>query len=80
MVQLCPSNTRERFWVNCRTFLGGAVATLRSTGVQGAGSQEQVQHENAKSTQYRGVGGGLVGLRWWAGVCELQRDAVAGHA
>ena len=28
-------------------------ASLQSTGAQSTGSQEQVQHQNAKSTQYR---------------------------
>ena len=31
----------------------GALASLQSTGAQRTGSQEQVQHQNAKSTQYR---------------------------
>ena len=30
-----------------------ALASLQSTGAQSKGSQEQVQHQNAKSTQYR---------------------------
>ena len=34
-------------------FFSGAIALIQSTGAQSIGSQEQVQHENAKSTQYR---------------------------
>ena len=31
----------------------GALASLQSAGAQRTGSQEQVQHQNAKSTKYR---------------------------
>ena len=31
----------------------GALASLQSTGAQRTGSQEPVQHQNARSTQYR---------------------------
>ena len=68
MVLLCHSSECGLFLVPSQVRLLGALASLQSTRAQRIRSQEQVQHQNAKSTKYRDQ------QLAYCAQCELQCD------